>query len=494
MKKRYILMATACALCACDPVEEDKSFDPIEVSSQEISDAFSFVQKDKDGNAAEDGNYFTYNTSPSQIVKVFNYKADGSENVLALGSSGSFTIAPSRGSDPQQKFYVCLYNSEGEKIVAEKTATVFVKQDLTAVEKLFCSNSGRKTYKWNTNAPGGCIWGNMAYQGTDGSAVYTENSTKWWGVVSDTEFADQLVHSVSGQLTGEESFDAYMVFTEDGIIEKYDANGTKLNETTYSVVEQTENTAWAKYHLLTGENSVLWPFEMNGGGKYVTEFEVVYISPCAMTLVYPDGGNFSSFGGWDEAAFWQFKADDYEGALAGVDDQPKAWTWNTSAPGGCIWGNMAYQGTEGSIVYTENSTKWWGVVSDTEFADQLTHSVSGALTGEESFNAYFTLAQNGDLNKYDGEGKLLNTTTWSFNTDKKTVHEDGSVWAVGHLETGENSVLWPFEMNGGGKYVTDYEVVYVDDDHLTLVYPDGGNFSSFGGWYEAAYWQFKTKK
>lgn len=308
-------MATACALCACDPVEEDKSFDPIEVSSQEISDAFSFVQKDKDGNAAEDGNYFTYNTSPSQIVKVFNYKADGSENVLALGSSGSFTIAPSRGSDPQQKFYVCLYNSEGEKIVAEKTATVFVKQDLTAVEKLFCSNSGRKTYKWNTNAPGGCIWGNMAYQGTDGSAVYTENSTKWWGVVSDTEFADQLKHSVSG-----------------------------------------------------------------------------------------------------------------------------------------------------------------------------------ALTGEESFNAYFTLAQNGDLNKYDGEGKLLNTTTWSFNTDKKTVHEDGSVWAVGHLETGENSVLWPFEMNGGGKYVTDYEVVYVDDDHLTLVYPDGGNFSSFGGWDEAAYWQFKTKK
>ncbi len=285
-----------------------------------------------------------------------------------------------------------------------------------------------------------------------------------------------------------------MVFTEDGTIEKYDANGTKLNETTYSVVEQTENTAWAKYHLLTGENSVLWPFEMNGGGKYVTEFEVVYISPCAMTLVYPDGGNFSSFGGWDEAAFWQFKADDYEGALAGVDDQPKAWTWNTSAPGGCIWGNMAYQGTEGSIVYTENSTKWWGVVSDTEFADQLKHSVSGALTGEESFNAYFTLAQNGDLNKYDGEGKLLNTTTWSLNTDKKTVHEDGSVWAVGHLETGENSVLWPFEMNGGGKYVTDYEVVYVDDDHLTLVYPDGGNFSSFGGWDEAAYWQFKTKK
>ena len=494
MKKRYILMATACALCACDPVEEDKSFDPIEVSSQEISDAFSFVQKDKEGNAAEDGNYFTYKTSPSQIVKVFNYKADGSENVLALGASGSFSIAPSRGSDPQQKFYVCLYNSEGEKIVAEKTATVFVKQDLTAVEKLFCSNSGRKTYKWNTNAPGGCIWGNMAYQGTDGSAVYTENGTKWWGVVSDTEFADQLKHSVSGQLTGEESFGAYMVFTEDGTIEKYDANNTKLNETTYSVVEQTENTEWAKYHLLTGENSVLWPFEMNAGGKYVTEFDVVYISPVAMTLVYPDGGDFSSLGGWGEAAFWQFKADDYEGALSGTDGEPKAWTWNTDNGSGCVWGNMGYCGGDGSAVYTKGEGKWWGIVSDTEFADQLKHSVSGVLTGEESFNAYFTLAENGDLNKYDGEGKLLNTTTWSLNTDKAKVNEDGTVWAVGHLETGENSVLWPFEMNAGGKYVTDYEVVYIDNDNMTLVYPNGGDFSSLGGWGEAAFWQFKTKK
>ena len=499
MKKRYILMAAACALCACDPVEEDGSFGDITVSSQEISEAFSFTQADADGNAAADGNYFTYTTSPSQIVRVFNYKADGSENLLAIGASGTFTIAPGRGSDVNQKFYVAMYNSDGERVVAEKSANVFVKADLTPTEKLFCSDSGRKTYKWNASAPNGRVWGNMGHCGGDGSAVYKSGDGQWWGVTAAEEFEDQLNHSVSGKLTGEESFDAYMVFTEDGEIEKYDANGTLLNKTTYSVVEQTENTDWAKYHLITGENSVLWPFEINGGGKYVTEFEVVYISPSAMTLVYPDGGDFAAaYGNWGEASFWQFKADDYEGCAVGVDGKGKSWTWNTEAPGGAVWGNIGYKGESGESLCFNANCKWWGITDEETFGtdDQVKHAVGGKLQGDESFKAYFTLTTEGELKKYDGNNNLINTTKYTFNTDRTATlsADDPTVWAIAHLETGENSVLWPYEINGGGKYVTDYEVVYIDDSHMTLVYPDGGDFENYGSWSEASFWQFKAKE
>lgn len=502
MKKRYILLATACLLCACDPVEEDGTFDPIQTTSEAVSQAFSFTQTDADGNPAEDGNYFTYTTSPAQIVKVYNIKSDGSMNVLALGASGSFTIAPNRGSDPNQKFYVMLYNTDGTEIVAEKTANVYVKQDLTTAEKLFCSNSGRKVYKWNTSAVNGRVWGNFAYGGgtTNGETFAKNGDGQWWGVVEEAEWADQVKHTVSGQLTGEESFDAYMVFTEDGMIEKYDGNGSKLNETTYEVVEQTENTDWAKYHLKTGENSILWPFEMNGGGKYVTEYEVVYITPSEMTLVYPDGGNFSGLGGWDEAAFWQFKAEDYEGCLANVDGSEKKWTWNTEAPDGCVWGNIGYKAGTGTELYSQGTGKWWGISQggDASFgdADQVVNAVGGKLQGDESFDAYFTLSDGGELKKYDGEGNLINTTTWSFDNTRTSEN-----WAVGHLVTGENSVLWPYEINawkedhsGEAKYVTDYEVVYLDNEHMTLVYPDGGDFENYGSWSEASFWQFKVKE
>lgn len=509
MKKHYILLATACALIACDPIEEDGSFSPIATNVQEVSDGFYFAQF-ADAAATtpqKDGNYFTYYTSPAKYVKVYNYNSAGEEVMLALGPSGSFKIAPSRGSNTEQKFYVCVYNSDGEKVVAEKTATVYVKGELTPTERLFCSDSGRKTYKWNDAK---VYWGNMCYgaAGSDGQKVYTEQAGKWWGIegtdsVSE-RFEEQLKHSVTGQLTGEESLDAYMVFTDDGMIEKYDANGTLLNKTTYEVEEMTENTEWAKYRLKTGENGILWPFEMNacdktedGKGRYVKEFEVCYISPTAMTLVYPDNGNYKSFGGWDEATFWQFKADDYEGALAGVDGNGKSWTWNSdTAEVVTVWGNMSYKADAGSKVFTEQAGKWWGIdpLKPEEWEGQIKHTVTGELSGDEDMNAYFTLSPAGELKKYNAKGELLNKTTWEFDASKASGN-----WSVGHLITGENSVLWPFEMNacdktddGKGRYVKDFEVVYVDDDHLVLVYPDEGKFDAGQG-SEAAYWQFRAK-
>ena len=315
MKKHYILLAAACALIACDPIEEDGTFDTIPVSSEALAEGFNIVQTDKNGNPAADGNYFKFTTNPARIVKVYNFKADGSENILAVGSSGEFSIAPSRGSNPDQVFYVCIYDAEGEKIETTKTVNVYVKQNLTVAEKLFCSDAGRKVYKWNDSK---VFWGNMGYCGGDGSLVFSQQEGKWWGIgVNDTttvseDFETQLKHSVTGQLTGEEDLNAYFTMYENGDFVKFDANGNVLSSTTWSFdadkAVKNGGATWCSGRLITGENSVLWPFEINAGGKYVTEFEVVYIDDNHMTLVYPDEGAFDKLGGWGEATFWQFKA------------------------------------------------------------------------------------------------------------------------------------------------------------------------------------------
>jgi len=508
MKKRYIAMAAISTLCACEPVEEDGSFDPISITAEAVSNGFSFKQYDKDGNEAADGNYFKYVTNPGQIVEVFNYKDKEKtiENQLAVGASGSFAIAPGRGSDANQEFYVRVLNTDGTYSVATKVANVFVKQDLTTLEKLFVSNSGSKKWMWNTGAADGVVWGNMGYCGGNGADVYTSGAGKWWGVIQETDepggasFDAQLQHSVAGTMTGEESLNAYMIFTEDGEIKKYDGNGQLLNTTSFEVVDQTDDSrkSWAPYILKTGENSVLWPFEINAGGKYVTEFEVVYLAADAMTLVYPDGGDFSSLGNWGEATFWQFKGQDAEGFMVGVDGNGKSWTWNTDCPnGGVVWGNMGYCGGNGADVYTSGAGKWWGVIQETDepggasFDAQLQHSVAGAMTGEESMDAYMTFTDGGEVMKYDAEGKLLNTTTFKL---EEQSDDSRKAWAPYILKTGENSILWPYEINAGGKYVTEYEVVYISNDAMTLVYPDGGDFSSLGNWGEASFWQFKAKK
>jgi hypothetical protein len=60
--------------------------------------------------------------------------------------------------------------------------------------------------------------------------------------------------------------------------------------------------------MKTDAGSILWPFEINSGGNKPTIFEVVYMTGSQFTLVYPDGGDFGSNGGWGEASFWHFKA------------------------------------------------------------------------------------------------------------------------------------------------------------------------------------------
>ena len=55
------------------------------------------------------------------------------------------------------------------------------------------------------------------------------------------------------------------------------------------------------------------------------------------------------------------------------------------------------------------------------------------------------------------------------------------------LKTSEGAILFPFEINAGGRYVKDYWIFSISDKEMILTYPDNGAFS---GWSEGTYWNF----
>lgn len=173
----------------------------------------------------------------------------------------------------------------------------------------------------------------------------------------------------------------------------------------------------------------------------------------------------------------------------------EAWTWNTGAPDGCVWGNMGYCGGSGEDVALNGNGKWWGVTGENEsvegagdgFMQQLFHTNDGQVHGDESMDAFFLLFEDGKIERHAGDGSLINSGTYKF----VTITDND--WKVADLETTAGTILWPYEINSYGNMPTIFEVVYKTDNLMTLVYPDGGDFESLGGWGEATYWQFKKK-
>ena len=45
---------------------------------------------------------------------------------------------------------------------------------------------------------------------------------------------------------------------------------------------------------------------------------------------------------------------------------------------------------------------------------------------------------------------------------------------------------------GAPRYVTEYDIVFLDDNTMTLVAPDGGDYNNNYN-HEVAYWNFKAK-
>ncbi len=491
MKKIFFmsLLAGAFVLTGCDPVQEEVDNNTVTATASDLLNGISFKQYSDDAYSQEaaDGNYITYQTNPGRQVEIYSFRSDGSINIMAAGASGKFVLKPSRGSDPTQKFYIRSFNSDGSVTEAETSLTVYVQQELDPEIRIIASDAyGSKVWKWDYSVSG-AVWGNMGYCGGAGADVGTFGNGQWWGCDSPEAFADQTQHTNDGKLHGDESADATMVISDDGMIKCYDAAGNVVRQGSYTIEgwDDSDPTAWRMGMLKTSAGAILWPFEINSGGNMPTEFEIVYLTPSKMTLVYPDGGDYASLGNWGEATYWHFASNsDPDGMVNNYSS--KDWTWDYSVSG-TAWGNMGYCGGAGADVGTFGNGQWWGCDSPEAFADQTQHTNDGKLHGDESADATMTFSKDGTIVRKAGDGTVLSTGEYSFD------RVENNEWKIANLNTTAGSILWPFEINSGGNMPTVFEVVYMTGDKMTLVYPDGGDFGGLGNWGEATYWHFRAK-
>ena len=186
-----------------------------------------------------------------------------------------------------------------------------------------------------------------------------------------------------------------------------------------------------------------------------------------------------------------------ETLIGGDFDNGKKWTWDTDLYAddkdhkNAVWGNAGYCATSETDIFDGNHFpgKWWGctptdVDEASSFSGQLQHSNTGVLTGEEESGAYMVFNRN-KLLKYKADGTLLNTGTFSTDSKKNVIGTD-----FGYLNTSEGAILWPFKINGDGYRPTSFEIAFLSDSKLQLIYADAGT----GGWGECTWWAFKAKE
>src|SRR5574344_1171998 len=185
MKKTiFCLVAAAALFTACDPTESDKDFSANSLTSDKLADMVTFTQCSKADSVTptDSGNWIKFNTSPSQVVTIYNLKSDSSENVLSYGkTSGGFLLYPKRGSDPNQTIHLRFVNSDGTVTEAQKTVVVKVRSELeTSVKYLASNDYGKKIWKWDiTFRADSGAWGNLGYLPGTGESFATEGNGIW---------------------------------------------------------------------------------------------------------------------------------------------------------------------------------------------------------------------------------------------------------------------------------------------------------------------------
>jgi len=496
MKKLVYFAIAAVAgmsLVACEPVlikgpEAEKA-----VSASDIQTAFVIDGQFADAEctqAQSDGNYIKYHTSPARTVQISNLKTDGSKNVLATGASGVFNITPKRGQDSNQTFTVSTINQDATVVSFESTVNVYVPADLAPEVKVLTGDTGAKAWRWFTQE--GACWGNAGYIGDAGHGANVaagEIPGKWWGCVPEDLETEQIAHT-GGTVYGYGDSNAYMIFNEDGECISYKADGTMIAKGTYALndYDPEGSNGYLYGHLVTTNAPILMPFIINTGGTRVNEFDVVYIDPNMMSLVAPNGNAAWS---WGEATWWRFKnASDPTDALTGGSQ--RAWTYNASD--GATWGNAGYIGVgdQAAVADGEIPGKWWGCVPEDLETEQIAHSGNVAY-GYGSEDAYMVFDNNmGTVTSYDANGNVIKSSEFSIENYDWTGAATGG-YKLGDLVTGADSgILFPFVINKGGVVTSNYEIIYLDGNLLTLIsnYDGAAEWS----WAECTWWRFQPKK
>ena len=521
MKKQILFMVAALGLLtACDPSKDSIGMPGDSgLTSDQLTSGFTVKQYSDETYTTEaaDGNYFTFTTSPSRVVTVYQLDDEGTRNVLVSGvANGKFKIVPKRGNPSQQTFFIETKDFNGNTITGEKTVNVFVPSELSADMRLLASDSyGSKTWYWDTEwREDGRVWGNMGYAAAGGDSWIANGDGIWWGATPE-ELTGQMQHTETGVATGEESSAARMVIYDDGNIACFDAGGNQIRKGKTTGVEgwtgnrdkasaDGSQANWSYGTLVTTEGAILFPFQINNHSDdnpdktlYPTRFEVMQLDANHLKLVYPRIGT----GSWTEATWWAFKSNsDPEGAL--TDFGTKAWTWDTEwREDGRVWGNMGYAAAGGDSWIANGDGIWWGATPE-ELVGQMQHSDTGKATGEESSDAYMTFDwKTGKVTSYDGAGNAIRSgnfeiQNWSETRSQPSADGSQANWAYGTLYTDAGSILFPFQINSHSDdnpdkttTPTSFEIMQLDADHMKLVYPRIGT----GSWTEATWWAFKKK-
>lgn len=497
MKKLFLILGLAgVVLTSCDPQKAEGDFVSIDKTAESLMSGASFAQfalVDGEYVPSQTGNYIQYEFPGIQAVTVF-YKKGEDRKILAYGKAGGMVYyMPPRGSDPLQSIYFSYLNGDGTEIVAEKQFTLEVAQALDQGTKLLVSEAGSKKWKWMpTDVNGGAVWGNGGYMAGEQDGSLNINGA-WWGCgvldgTCEATFESQTDHAGSRwpEVEGECYALSYMEFLDDGTLNAYSNEGVKINEGTFSITnfnnnEVTNAETFSRGTLTTTEGAILWPFAINSGGFQPTDFEIGWLDPTRMILIY----DYKHEGSWGECTWWSFMSDDDAAILATHD-----WYWKpTEVNGGAVWGNGCYlagsQSGDGSI-----NGSWWGcgvndgTCGDT-FAGQMQHAGDAYVEGEEYSTSKMSFdVDNATITVYDKDGKQIRQGSFSMDL---TPNPD--TFSVGTLETSAGTILWPFQINGNGFQPTSFEVGYFSPETLILIYPKEGA----GAWDECTWWSFGKK-
>lgn len=480
------MVAAASLLTACDPVEESGTFNVTTYSESQVADCIKFtVYKDEactQPAGPAEGNWVKYVTSPATTVAVFNYAADGSENLLAWGPSGVFKLSPKRGASNEQEVVVRVVDANNNITDTKTTVSVWVKSDLDPEIKLLLGEAGKKNWAWAED--GYEVWGNAGNTGNGAAFGAKAVDGKWWGVMASTELSDGQMNHAAGDETLaalDAAAGSYMQFDEDNNIVSYTADGKQIRKAAYQLTnfDPGRSTDWQIATLTTSAPAVLWPYSINEGGKQVTEFDVMYLDGNHMTLVYTKG---NGAGSWGEITYWRFVNVSPSADL--LENNTGKWGWATSDAVE-VWGNAGNTGNGAGFTRNAVDGKWWGVISGEELEGQKQHA-GGNLYGDESNDAYM-IFNDGKVITDAADNSLIRGGKYELE-----IYPDGRKdnWELGKLTTSEPALLFPWSINENGTPVTEFDVMYMDGGNITLVYTKG---NGAGSWGEITYWRFEAK-
>ncbi|MBQ8855991.1 MAG: hypothetical protein IJ023_07600 [Bacteroidales bacterium] len=477
MKKITLIAMTAAvgmAFAACEPTLIDGPEPFGKVESTVLANGITYQQFADEACTQPDeaGNFVKFN-SAAGIVQVF-VESTGAH--IFTGAGGVVKIPVKRGQEPSTNLIFRIANADGTFTDAVKTFACTPPTELSPEMLILASDNGQKVWKWAPAA----VYGNAGHTGA-GANFNAPGVVDgiWWGCESADALMDQLAHS-GGTAYGDEANGAYMVFSEDGVVTSYKPTGEVIRSGKFEVknYDPSRASGWELGKLTTSEPALLFPWKVNGGGTPVTEYDIMYFTPQAMTLVHTAG---QAAGGWGEITHWSF--------IGGSPDPLTIeGTWTYGANG---YGNGGHAGAGAAFnapgVVDGN---WWGVATGDELADQLAHA-GGTATGDESSEAYMVFEGN-TVTTYAPDGSKVRGGEWTavMNDYASGAGRGAAGWELGKLTTSEPALLFPWMVNGGGTPVTEFDIMYFDANNMTLVYTAG---QASGGWGEITHWVFVRK-